>query len=231
MPKKKQEEYVPDEVEQRKQLMLMQAKRYKLEPWPEDTRRIPAGKVFAEARRKEGEESKAARLREIAEWYLLCGGSFLIRLHHSWIADKVWDHFEKPESRLWAPEASGYGLTHIQKNLQEAGKWWVDRITPHAGGLLEPVELQEAGDAMLNAREKLYACTFNAHPYYFPGGQCDLVWQFYPEAGAFLARDLEGYDLWGNQVIRSCPLTFVVGADSPDDGRKVVAFAMPLHWR
>jgi len=115
--------------------------------------------------------------------------------------------------------------------MEEAGRWWVDRISPHAGGVLEPVELAAAGDAVINVREQLCACTFEEHPYFFPSGQVELVWQFYPEAGAFLARDLAGHDLWGNEVVRPCPLTFVEGAESPGDGRRVVAFATPLHWR
>jgi len=229
MPKRKQEPYTPDEVEERKPLLVSQAKRYKLEPWPEDQRRMPPGKTLFAPGAKEGEESKAARLRDVAEWYLLLGGSFLIRLHHSWISDKVWDYFEKEK---WSTDNRGYGgLTNGQKHMEEAGRWWVDRISPHAGGALEPVEMEEAGDAVVNVRERLYACNLSGCPYFFPGGQVELVWQFYPEAGAFLARDLEGHDLWGEKVTRACPLTFVTPAPSPADGRRVVAFAMPMHWR
>lgn len=223
MPKKRVDPYKPDEVEERKQLLVLQTKRHKLEPWPEDQRRIPDGK------KRYGKDEEVAKLREIAEWYLLCSGCFLLKLHHTWISDKVWDYLEKEK---WSSSEQGYGLSAVQKSLQEAGPWWAGRVSPHGGGVLEAVELHEAGEAVINVRDKLWACTYREQPYFFPAAQVELIWQFYPEAGVFLAGDLVGRDLWGEEVIRSCPLTFTEVTFTEGRGeQRVVAFVMPLHWR
>lgn len=235
MPKRKQkEEYAPDAVEERKQLLVTQARRHKLKPWPEDHRRFVAGagngglqegkSIFLKRHTSDEEEkAKQARLRDLGEWYIMCSGSFLVRLHHSWVSDKAWAFFEKES---WP--ADDYGLDRVQKALQESGRWWAERISPHGGGVLDIVELEEAGECMVNVKEKLWATTYDSQSYFFPASQVELVWQFYPEANPFLARDLVGHDLWGDEVRRSCPLTF---ADGDEGERVVVAFVMPMHWR
>lgn len=219
--------YVPDEVDERDPLTLWDVRRHKLEVWPEDTRRLPKGmrSCFADgAKMPSADNPEVAPPVQIAEWYLFCNGAFIVRVHHSWINDKVWVHYAEKAANGYN---KGYGhRSSVQSALEEAGKWWPERISPHVAGALEEVLLEEAGAGVVwnNLRDQLMGCTYQGVSYFCSKTQHDLVLSFYPNCTVHLARDLETVDLWGARSVRSCPFTFV------DDGT-VVAFVMPQRWR
>lgn len=169
----------------------------KLEVLPQDNLHDPTG---------------AAKMRDKADWYILCNPGFLVRASRSQVSDAAWDCFEGGHRAALS--------STISHQLEQMMPDWLDAVCPQAGGLLEPVKFAKVKGTTLPNVQKQTHFKHGGTVYFLPMAQVWLVKGFWPDAAFYIGPHFSGVDLFGEPVTKMSP---VIAATEEDGAVAAIA--------